>query len=99
LTNCLVWGSLDDELYIDKVNDFRHNLTLNHCLVKTKTIPDYVTVNSVKINQDPLFVNTTDLNFRVQAGSPAIDGGIVPNSVVPVTDDLDGKPRPMGAAY
>ncbi|MEJ5301501.1 MAG: choice-of-anchor Q domain-containing protein [Thermodesulforhabdaceae bacterium] len=45
------------------------------------------------IDQDPLFVDPSGGNLRLQAGSPAIDKGN--NSAVPsgVTTDLDGNPR------
>jgi hypothetical protein len=44
---------------------------------------------------DPLFINpsTTPYDFRVQDGSPAIDGGI---QVPTVTDDLMGTVRTLG---
>ncbi|HEX5225861.1 MAG TPA: choice-of-anchor Q domain-containing protein [Solirubrobacteraceae bacterium] len=48
---------------------------------------------------DPLFVNGTigpSENFRLQAGSPAIDAGAVDALTGPT--DLDGNPRVQGAA-
>ena len=45
---------------------------------------------------DPLFVSAT--NFHLTAGSPAVDAG-VNTAGLGVTVDLDGTPRPQGAAY
>lgn len=47
-------------------------------------------------NVNPLFVNATTANFRLQAGSPAIDTGTT-NTVTTV--DKDGIVRPQGSAF
>ncbi len=44
------------------------------------------------IDQDPLFVDALNDNFRLSSGSPAIDTGT--NTNAPATD-LDGVPRPQ----
>ncbi len=46
-------------------------------------------------NQNPLFANATADNYRLQPGSPAIDGGVNVGSTV----DLAGNSRPQGAGY
>ena len=45
---------------------------------------------------DPQLADPAALDFRIAAGSPALDAG---SSDVPVTDDIDGLPRPQGAAF
>src|SRR5436190_5472082 len=47
-------------------------------------------------NTDPQFVNPTALDFRLQAGSPAIDAGV---TLANVSSDFLGVSRPQGAAY
>src|SRR6266480_3437096 len=47
-------------------------------------------------NTDPQFVNPSALDFRLQAGSPAIDAGV---TLSYVSSDLLGVSRPQGAAY
>jgi hypothetical protein len=56
-----------------------------------KTDPDYIGLDG-NISVDPLFVDTTpgSEDFRLQAGSPAIDAG---NNADASTLDLDGQPR------
>lgn len=96
-TNCLIWGSLEDELYIDKVEGYGFDLKMDHCLVKTKEgIPSYVNTVNTKVNEDPMFVNTTSLDFHLQPGSPAIDAGVM---TPVITQDKDGASRPQGAGY
>ncbi len=51
---------------------------------------------SNKLNVDPLLVAPASYNFQLQAGSPAIDAG---SPVSGVTGDINGIPRPQGAAY
>jgi uncharacterized protein YjdB len=48
------------------------------------------------INTDPLLVNPLGLDFHLQAGSPARGAGV---SLANVTNDFDGKPRPLGTPY
>jgi parallel beta-helix repeat protein len=45
---------------------------------------------------DPQFVNSSAHDFRLRAGSPAIDKGV---SLSPVATDFDGLARPQGVAF
>jgi hypothetical protein len=55
-----------------------------------------VTTMTSNVFVDPLFVDVAAGNFRVQAGSAAIDQGTTEPEV---TVDFDGTPRPRGAGY
>ncbi len=46
------------------------------------------------IGIDPKFVDLSTKNFRLQNDSPAIDAG---SSSLSAKDDIEGKPRPLGA--
>lgn len=92
LRNCVIWGSLETELLIDKRDTAPYELTLENCLVKVKDgIPAYVTQQNCIVNEDPQFENYQDWNYRPKAGSPLIDKGVVLSP--PVTTDIDGNQR------
>ncbi|RYE20614.1 MAG: hypothetical protein EOP51_17470 [Sphingobacteriales bacterium] len=90
LKNCVIWGGLEDEFFTGKVDDsrFAYNLTLDHCLIKTKEISSFVSNSGSILNQDPKFVDYINWNFRPQEGSPLTDAG-VPS----LAEDITGKPR------
>ncbi len=48
------------------------------------------------IDQNPLFVNATSANLRLQAGSPCIDAGF--DDVVTLDSDIEGSVRIFGTA-
>ncbi len=50
------------------------------------------------IDADPLFVDPGAGDFQLSEGSPCIDAGTATGYYVP-TDDINGTPRPQGAAY
>ena len=49
------------------------------------------------MNQDPAFVNASELNFELRSGSPAIDRGWEGDPDIPLSD-IAGNARPGGAA-
>jgi len=56
-----------------------------------------VVVGQGNLNDNPLFVDSSNANFHLQAGSPAINSG---TSVSGVTTDLEGIiARPSGAGF
>ena len=95
--NCLIYGTLENEFFANKKDEALYNVTIDHCLIKTKDIPPAFVINSAsQFNQDPLFEDHTKLNFRVKDGSPLIDAG-TEISLNPLTTDLDGESRIKGA--
>lgn len=59
----------------------------------TNSSPTWVTIDSTNIFGDPLFVESTNGDFRLLPGSPCIDAG----NPDPAYTDPDGSPNDMGA--
>lgn len=89
LRNCVIYGSLEDEAYFDRVEQYKYNVKLINCLLRKKdAIPDFVTQTNCIINQDPQFLDATKWDFHFKESSPLKDAGIPAVSI-----DLDGKQR------
>ena len=97
-------GGVANEGLLTVRNSIFWNNALEQILITTSAGPPFV-VTSVSfsdiqgghaglanINEDPLFVDPSNGNFRLSIGSPAIDAG--KNTEAPATD-LDGKARPI----
>lgn len=94
LTNCVVMGSLDNELVCDKKDGFAFNVTLDHCLIKDggSAIDASVSQTACIFNSDPKFADYIKFDFHSTAGAPMIDAGV--NTVFTgLPNDLDDKPR------
>lgn len=90
LINCIIYGTLENELVCDKVDGAAANITLNNCLVKADSLKSFVHLNNCILNQDPVFKSTSLPDFHLSANSPAIGAG---TNVSGLTDDLEYKPR------
>ena len=91
LRNCIVYGSLDSEIVCDNSGSpgsVSANVLLDHCLLKMGIVPSFVGHPGCIFNQDPLFKSTTNGDFHLTTGSPAIHSGI---DVSPIGTDLDGN--------
>jgi hypothetical protein len=96
-TNCIFWaqsgGLVKNEILIDKQGN---NAAVNFNNVLCPSVPINSIVSGNVITEDPLFENIRAsenlYNFRLKENSPAINKG----SDAGVSNDLDGKPRPVG---
>ena len=102
LTNCVIWGSLENELACSKKDGYVYNVTLNHCLIKDNAdaIDNTVIKNGCIFNTDagspdPKFVDYSKFDFHATTGSAMIDNGASTN-FNGVSNDLDDKPRVHG---
>ena len=90
-TNCLLWGSLSDETFINKKNGATCSVQLSNCMIKQQSsLPTFVTQTNNLYNKDPLFTSPSALNFVPKANSPLIGAGI---TLSQYTKDLADKTR------
>jgi chitodextrinase len=72
------------------------NLVVRNNLYHPADLPLSGVSDPQPIYGNPLFVNPAQYDFRLQAGSPAIDEGL---ALPEVPTDRDGVPRPQGLGY
>ncbi len=90
LNNCIVYGSLDSEIYCDSLAGATASVYLGHCLMKTGSyFGRFVTLENCIRNSNPLFKDQNNYDFHITAGSPAIGAA---DPILNPGMDLDGKP-------
>ena len=72
-----------------------NNITMGSAMTTRRFAPSGMTMTNNQLNRNALFVNAP-LDFRLQAGSPAVDAG---QSLSLVRVDFDGRARPRGLSY
>lgn len=91
--NCVIYGSLDNEIFCDQKNESSYSVTFDHCFIKSKdALPSFVTANSSIIGNsaDPDFVDILKWNYRLTDTSSLKDAGI---NIPAIGNDLDDMPR------
>lgn len=89
--NCIIYGSNEEEILLDNYSSSSiFNYTFDHCLLRTKISNDSL-LSCIK-NEDPMFVDYRENNYKLQENSPAIGAGIP----IGVPQDIEGVDR--GAA-
>lgn len=88
-TNSIIYGPLEDELFMNKKGTWDYNVSFENCLVK-RTNGWLVTPVNTIVNQDPQFVDISKWDYHIQATSPAKGAG---KFLPALTFDLDGITR------
>ncbi|MEZ4928677.1 MAG: hypothetical protein R2777_01510 [Chitinophagales bacterium] len=96
-TNCIIYGSKNDEFSInnDDIADF--NFDLKNCLVKTSLNTDTSTYTNCIFNQNPQFENTQEGNFHLRDNSPCIATGTNSTYLYDYYCNLHNNPFDIGA--
>ncbi|HOZ49821.1 MAG TPA: Ser-Thr-rich GPI-anchored membrane family protein [Candidatus Hydrogenedentes bacterium] len=83
IANSILWDNGPEEIYVDSTGG-----TVEYADVEGGW------AGTGNINEPPQFVNATEGDFALQAGSLCIDAG---GAVYCAVEDFDGQPRPVGA--
>ena len=86
--NCIIYGKIENEVYIDKDDRAECEVEFQNCLLKAKDNSSYF--NTCWRNEDPKFADKDKQDYNLLSGSPAIGKGKVLNDV-PL--DILGNPR------
>lgn len=95
LRNCIIYGSLEDELVSNSKGPGSFDILFDHCLIKAKTANSNVVFSVCKFNEDPMFEDIDKWNYRLKDGSPARNAGAPPFFGTNL-DDIGGSQN-MGA--
>lgn len=87
LENCIVWGSLKEEIQLASLSQSSFELALSNNLFKTE---QSIFPKNTILNQDPKFVKPDKQNFRLDKTSPAVGKG---KTDLGIKIDLEGKTR------
>lgn len=89
--NCIVYGSLENEVVVDAKDDHPATIIVTHSLLKSAiALPTFVQQSALLFNQDPAFVAPAQNDHHLSAGSPAIGSGTQAGLI---NMDLDGVVR------
>lgn len=76
--NCIVYGTLENELICNNKGGGQFDVSFEACLIKAKEANALVNFASCKFNEDPMFEDYDKWNYRLKVGSPAANAGITP---------------------
>lgn len=91
--NSIIYGSAFEEIETDFISGADSAYTFDHCLVKTvRNFADWPAFVSCLKNDDPLFADYANFDFRPDSLSPVIDKGSI-SIAAQVPFDLNGIDR------
>ena len=86
--NCIIYGSQETEVFVNKVDNADLKASFQNCLIRAKDNSSYFT--DCERNKDPEFTDVKKLDFTLQSSSPAIGKGI---PIIGVDRDILGNSR------
>jgi hypothetical protein len=96
LRNCIIWGSLPDEVLCAKKGSEGYEVIFDHCILKTEdaSFTSLATKTATLINADPEFEDPSKGDFHLKTGSAARGAAV---SLAFVALDLDDVARGVPA--
>ena len=88
-TNCIIDGSLEDEIVYDDDKIAAFDFQFNNCLLRTKKSASDTNYTFIIRNKDPIYILASEFNFHISSNSPARNAGVATT----VLDDIEETPR------
>ena len=91
-TNCIIYGSLSNEISFQEDNSANFNYDFDHCLIRLENSPININSSNFKnciINQNPIFLDPYYKNYKTTQQSPANNSGTQTNVLL----DIEGNFR------
>ncbi len=100
-TNCIFWGDngfIENEVIVNKQGSPVFSVTLDHCLYKSPSPPQNITLLASIQNQDPVFdsVDNSNRYYDFRQNNAAVAPGINKGATTALVTDLDNKSRNVG---
>jgi len=73
--NCVIYGSIENELVIDTISGVPFDCIFNYCLIKRGDIYTYANFTNIIWNQNPIFVDPTNRDWHFESSSPLNNSG------------------------
>ncbi len=90
-TNCIIYGALEEELFLNKKGNFTYNVTFDHSLIRKVSATTIANTPDCIFNNDPQFEDISKWDYHLKSGSAAKAKGVKINAII---QDLDGLARP-----
>lgn len=75
--NCIIYGALSEEIQKDSITAALFNYRFDHCLLKTLASTNNSRYLNCVTNNDPQFKDVTNNDYQLNAGSAAINKGLM----------------------
>ncbi len=95
VTNNIIWGSHTEEIQVAETDGYVFNLNVKGNIIRSN-LPELATDNM--LNQDPLFIQPSEYNYKIDSLSPAIDTGLDLEILIDL-DSLQRDNQPDIGAY
>lgn len=107
-TNCIIYGGLENELFLDGVNEALFEYTFDHCILKTDTNTSDASrfINIIKnpanislngVTQDPIFTDASDGDFSIFETSVARNNGVQTSVTLDIENNMRDADPDIGA--
>lgn len=97
--NTIIWGPLDNEVFLNKKGAWNYDVNFQNCLLKNNANAQLAQISNSIINADPQFADYPKWDFRPLPSSPAVGAGMQLNWILTDLDEIVRPPAPTIGCY